>query len=377
MAQTAPSEMSDGGARTTLTRGRPRDAPPKRPWRWVGRVVFLLAGAATLYVLAPQLLDVWEQVPQIETLGWVGLAAMVVLEAGSFVSVWWLHRIALPGLTWFAAATTQLTANAVSRAVPGGAAMGAGVSVRMWTIAGVRLGPAAGALAATSLISTATLLALPVVALAVAAFGAPIPRNLTVVAGGAGVLAAVLFGAGTILMTSERAAGATARLLERLTGAVARRFGRGGVGAGDLLQHRRDLLGALGPRWHAALAAAVGNWTFDYAALAAALVLLDTNPRFSLVLLAYAVAAVLTMIPITPGGLGFVEAGLTALLVVAGTPSSSALLATLAYRIVSFWLPLAIGPFAWLLFRHRYHRPLDLEHLPEPPSASPSPDRVG
>jgi uncharacterized membrane protein YbhN (UPF0104 family) len=345
-------------------------------WRWVGRVLFLLAGAATLYILAPQLLDVWEQAPQIETIGWAGLAAMVVFEGCSFVSVWWLHRIALPGLGWFAAGTTQLTANAVSRSVPGGAAMGAGVSVRMWTIAGVRLGPAAGALAATSLISTATLLALPVVALSIAAFGAPIPRNLTVVAGGAGVLAAVLFGLGTLLMTSERAAGATARFVERATGAVGRRFHRDGVRADDLLHRRSDLLEGLGARWHAALAAAVGNWTFDYAALAAALVLLDTNPRFSLVLLAFAVAAVLTMIPITPGGLGFVEAGLTSMLVVAGIPSSSALLATLAYRIVSFWLPLAIGPVAWLLFRRRYHQPLDLEHLPEPPPP-PAPEQIG
>ena len=328
--------------------------------------MFLLAGAATLYVLAPQLLDVWEQAPRVETIGWLGLAAMIGFEAGSFASVWWLHRIALPGLTWFAAGTTQLTANAVSRAVPGGAAMGAGVSVRMWTIAGVQLGPAAGALAATSLISTATLLALPLVALSVAVFGAPIPRNLTMVAGGAGLLAAVLFAVGTILMTSDRAANAAANLVERVAGAIGRRFGRTGVQADDLLRRRHDLVDALGTRWHAALAAAVGNWTFDYAALAAALVFLDTNPRFSLVLVAYGAAAVLTMIPITPGGLGFVEAGLASLLVVAGIPGSSALLATLAYRIVSFWIPLAIGPIAWMLFRRRYHEPLDLEHLPEP-----------
>ena len=84
--------------------------------------------------------------------------------------------------------------------------MGAGVSVKMWTIAGVDLGNAAGALAATSLISMATLFLLPFVALCVAAFGAPIPRNLAVVAGGAGVLAELLFGIGTLLMASDRAA---------------------------------------------------------------------------------------------------------------------------------------------------------------------------
>ena len=83
--------MTDGGRGEGRRKGR---------WRWVGRVVFLLAGGATLYVLAPQVLDVWAQAPEIQTIGWVGLAAMVVLEACSFVSSWWLHRIAMPGLTW-------------------------------------------------------------------------------------------------------------------------------------------------------------------------------------------------------------------------------------------------------------------------------------
>lgn len=321
-------------------------------------------------MLTPQLLDTWEQAPRIRTIGWVGLGAMVACETASFVCVWQLHRVALPGLSWFSASTTQLTANAVSRSVPAGAAMGAGVSVRMWTIAGIDVGPAAGALAATSLISTATLLTLPVVALLVAVWGAPIPRNLTVVATGGGLLAAVLFGVGAVLMSSTNAAEATAGAVQRVTHLLGRPLRRGGVRAEDLLHRRHDLKQALGPRWIGALAASVGNWTFDYAALAAALVFLDTNPRFSLVLVAYGAAALLTMIPITPGGLGFVEAGLASLLVIAEVPGSSALLATLAYRIVSFWLPLLAGPVAWMLFRRRYHQPLDLQHLAK---AGPSP----
>ena len=60
----------------------------------------------------------------------------------------------------------------------------------------------------------------------------------------------------------------------------------------------------------------------------------------ALVLLAYSASMVLAMIPITPGGLGFVEAGLTGLLALAGVNAGDAVLATLAYRMVSFWLPL-------------------------------------
>ncbi len=48
------------------------------------------------------------------------------------------------------------------------------------------------------------------------------------------------------------------------------------------------------------------------------------------------------------------EASLASLLVLAGVPSSSAFLATLAYRLVSYWLPVLAGGPAYLIFRHRY-----------------------
>ena len=55
--------------------------------------------------------------------------------------------------------------------------------------------------------------------------------------------------------------------------------------------------------------------------------------------------------PITPGGLGFVESGLTALLVVIGVPVDVSVIATLLYRLVSFWLPIPIGVLAWAGWR--------------------------
>jgi uncharacterized protein (TIRG00374 family) len=79
-----------------------------------------------------------------------------------------------------------------------------------------------------------------------------------------------------------------------------------------------------------------------------------SHPRPSLVLVAYAIAGLLGMIPLTPGGLGIVEAGLTGLLVLAEVNSSQAVLATLTYRIASYWAPLVAGPIAYGLFRYRY-----------------------
>ena len=74
----------------------------------------------------------------------------------------------------------------------------------------------------------------------------------------------------------------------------------------------------------------------------------------TLVLLAYVAAALLGMIPLTPGGLGFVEAGLTAMLALAGVAGAAAAVATLAYRLISFWLPIPIGGLAYAVFRRRY-----------------------
>jgi uncharacterized protein (TIRG00374 family) len=72
------------------------------------------------------------------------------------------------------------------------------------------------------------------------------------------------------------------------------------------------------------------------------------------VLLAFCAAQLLAQIPVTPGGLGFVEAGLTALLTLAGVGAGAAVLATFAYRLVSYWLPLPVGMVAWILHRRRY-----------------------
>jgi uncharacterized protein (TIRG00374 family) len=61
------------------------------------------------------------------------------------------------------------------------------------------------------------------------------------------------------------------------------------------------------------------------------------------VLLAFCVAQLLAQIPVTPGGLGFVEAGLTAMLTLVGVPAGAAVVATFAYRLFSYWLQLPLG----------------------------------
>jgi uncharacterized protein (TIRG00374 family) len=325
--------------------------------RIIGRVLMLVIAAVALYGLAPQLLDMWDSVPRLSGIAPLWFAVMFLLMTGSYASVWWLTRIALPQVPWFVAATSQLVSNAVAKAVPGGAAMGAAAGYRMLAVSGVNKGTAGAALTATGIISNAVLLMLPLVALMISVIGAPVPRGLDRVAWGGAALFLVLFAFGFVLVRYDRPLLLFGRLIERLSGFVLRRLRRDGGPTAEGFVHQRDLMvSGLGARWKKALLAAVGNWLLDYFALVAALMAVGVSPRFSVVLLAFGAAAVLGMIPITPGGLGFVEAGLTAMLVVAGVPSDQALLATLAYRIVSYWLPLPAGLIAHLLFRHRYGR---------------------
>jgi len=126
-----------------------------------------------------------------------------------------------------------------------------------------------------------------------------------------------------------------------------------------LLEKRDEIRATLGRRWWQALLLSAGRLAFDYLCLLFALRATGSHPRPSLILVAYAVAGIIGMIPLTPGGLGLVEASLTGLLVLAEVNSSQAVLATLTYRIASYWLPLLAGPVAYGLFKLRSRpRPL-------------------
>ena len=306
-------------------------------------------GAVVFYGLLPRTVDLWSQVPSLRSIGLVALIFVALLQFAS----WWcsagLDRVALPDLSRFAAITASLAANAVSRVVPAaGGALGMRTKKRMWTAAGIEVGTAGSAIAATTFMSLATLFVLPVVTLLLALIGTPVPRSLVWVGVGGAGLFVVLFGVGMGLLTNDTVLRAVARFAQACGAKIGRQ-----VTAEGIEEERDRLRVVLGRRWSSALALSVGIWAFDYLSLVAVLVALHTKPHLSVVLLAFTAAKILAMIPITPGGLGIVEAGLVGVLTLAGIPAAPALLATLAYRIASFWLSLPTGLIAWRLVMHR------------------------
>ncbi len=317
-------------------------------------LVFLGAAAVGLYLVWPQLLDLWDAVPGLYTIKWFWFVLMVLLEAGAFACYWGMMRVTTREPRWFVIATTQLASNAFTRIVPGGAASGAPLGYQMLVTSGSEKGQAVTGLTANTLLSNAVLFLLPILSLPAILGGAPIDPSLlrTMIVGV--VLAVLIMVGGAVALFTDRALLFVGRAVRRVLNRV-RKGGapRDGLPA-RLLVERDFVKGALGDRWWVALPCAAGNWLLDFGALLAALAAVGASPRPSLVLLGYVVAAILAWVPLTPGGLGFVEVGLTATLGLAGVGAAEATTAVLAYRLVSFWLPIPAGLVAGVLYRRRF-----------------------
>lgn len=322
----------------------------------VRHVAFLGLAALGLYVVWPTLWDVFATLPELRTIEpwwFVGMAAAI---AASATCVWWLYRTVLHVHSWYLVATSQLASAAFGRIVPGGSAGGMAMQYQMLTMAGVPGGRVASSIAAVSYISGTAILALPLFALPALVGVIPIESTLRRVGlFGLGLAAAVILFAALVL-TIDHPLHWLGRGLDRVKGAVLRRPSRHPDIADKLLAERDIVRRVLGGNWRAALLAALGQRAFDFAALVMAVYATGARPNPLLVLLAYAVAQILTVVPITPGGLGFVEVGLVGFLRFAGLDPVASLLATLAYRLVAYWVPLPLGGVAYGLYVHHYHR---------------------
>jgi uncharacterized protein (TIRG00374 family) len=346
--ETSQLTSSEGGVTHAKPAGR-------AVWRRYGRPgLLVLVTGISLYLLLPSLLAVFSSWRSLTHLTWYWAALALLSEAGSFVCLWELNRIALRETSWFTVACAQLSGNAAGKIVPGGGAAATAFSVAMLRRAGVEVGHATAALGASASLQLGTALALPLLALPAIVGGAPVSRSLAVSAYLGAVVLVLLIGAGALAFVFDRPLAAAGQAVQWGLNETIRRHRK----IADLprrLLAQRDFVGTtIGQRWIAALFSAAGRTGFDYIALLCALRAVGAEPRPSLLLLAYAGAQLLALIPLTPGGLGFVEAGLVGTLTLAGVAPEDALLATLTYRLVSYWLPIPAGGVAYVAFRRRY-----------------------
>jgi uncharacterized membrane protein YbhN (UPF0104 family) len=230
--------------------------------------------------------------------------------------------------------------------------------------AGVPAARAASGMTASSLLVFGVLLGLPVLALPAIIAGAPVNRGLERAAIAGGAMFALIFAGGAWAFASDRPLRWLGRAFEAVHNRLLRRREPLTELPDRFVAERGVVRRTLGERWWEALLYAGGRWVLDYLSLLCALTAVGADPRPSLVLLAYVAAQALGSLPLTPGGLGFVEAGLTGMLALAGVPGGQAVVATLAYRLVSFWLPIPAGGLAAILHRRRYGTEVIPERVP-------------
>ncbi len=332
------------------------------------RMVGLGITGAALYVVAPTILSVLHAFPQLRGVSPWWFPVLLVLQIACFGGNWVLVRFALRTKRWFPIVTSQLAGNSVSRVLPGGVAAGPALQAAMLARSGYPGVLTATAMSSTGLLLTGTLLLLPLLAIPAVLAGLTLPRELEFGLAVSLVLALVITAIGVLLLRTDRPLRRAAEFTAVIQRRLLRKPGDASALTRRLLNERDEVRSSFRNNPYRALVIAAITRLLDYLTLVAALLAVGVRTDPTLVLLAFVGSAALSMVPITPGGVGFVEAGLTGLLALAGVPANEALVGTLLYRLTSYWIPLPVGLFAYLLWHHRAGD--DRDRNIEPPSAA-------
>jgi uncharacterized protein (TIRG00374 family) len=324
----------------------------RRVTRPLRRIGVLLAGALLVeYVVFPQLAGARKALHLLGGVNGYLLGAALVLEGSALVAYAALTASLLPvdgRPSLWRVLRINLATLAVSHVLPGGSAAAGAVGFDLLGDAGVSGADAGFALATQALGSALVLNALLWLGLLVS-----IPaRGFNPIYGTAALIGAVLIGvvaSAVVLLT--RGEQRAARLLcsaathvplldpTVVEQAVHRVAARLRTLAGD----REVMARAIG--W------ATANWVLDAAALWVSLAAFGYRVGPDGLIVAYGLANVTAAIPVTPGGLGVMEAVLTTSLVGFGAPRGVAILGVVAWRLANFWLPIPAGGAAYLSLR--------------------------
>jgi putative heme transporter len=308
--------------------------------------------------------EVWGVVKELSW-GWIGaLLGVTVINLATFAPPW---QVALPGLSFVQAITVTQASTALSIVVPGGIAAGIAGSYGVLRGWGFSVRDVTRAITLTGLWNQFLNLSFPVVAVfLLAIYGESTAALATVAFVGVAILG-VLVGGFVLVLVSDRLAEDIGDVAARLAnwglgkirrGPVSwdgRSFERFRAEAGDFLERRWHLL---------TLAALLGNLTVFLVLLVSLRALGVSSSQVSAheAFAAWALVRIIASVPITPGGIGVVELGLTGALVGFGGANASVVAAVLVYRFLTAVPTLVLGLAAALTWRRqgvRVHREPD------------------
>jgi putative heme transporter len=302
--------------------------------------------------------DVWDVVKDLSWWWIVALLLSVLLNTATYGPPW---MAALPGLSYWHSTRVTLASTALSSVAPGGAAVGMASSFAMLKAWGFQGRPVGLAVVLTSIWNQLVILGVPIVALAGVVAQGGRNRTLELVA----MIALAVF----VLIVVGFAVGlSSARLARRVGDRAARTVSwakrivhKAPVKwkGESFVRFREETIGLIRERWwFLTLATLAGHLTVFIVLLVSVRAVGIPRVEVSIVeaFAAWALARVLGSIPITPGGVGFVELGLTGVLVAFGASNAEAVAATLIYRFLTVVPTLVFGLLTaatWNLGRRR------------------------
>jgi putative heme transporter len=339
------------------------DSDPAAPGRSVVRrrlavrVLLAVAVVGIIYFgLLPKLVDVGEVGATLRAMTWlelVSLSAAAVWNLGSYLLP---QLVALPGLSFRQAALESHASTAVGNLLPAGQAVALGVTYRFYSSYGFGRPEITLSLLVQGIWNNFIKLGMPVVALGLLVFTGRAAGELAPIAMiGVAVLAVALTGFALSLSSERRAwriGGALAALAappRRLAGRTARP-----PWPEAAVRFRALAISLLGPRWHwLTLTTLISHLSLFLVLLLALrhVGVADSQVSWVEALAAFALVRLLSAVPITPGGLGVVELGLAAALVLAGGDKAQVVAAVLVFRVLTFLLPIPLGAVAYWLWR--------------------------
>jgi uncharacterized membrane protein YbhN (UPF0104 family) len=282
-------------------------------------------------------------------LSWLDIAALVgaaALNVVTFAPPW---MICMPGLGFPRALLVTQASTATTYVAPGGAAPGVAVSFTMLRAWGYASREVAVTVAVTGVWNQLIIFGSPPLALALLAL---VGENNNPVLQSFAIVGVIVFGAALGLFAGVLSSADLARragdLLGSLLGAVSCLIRRGSVSFGgeSVVRFRADALGLLRSKWHLiTLATLAGQLSVFFVLLVTVRVVgIGAGSLTGLeIFAAWSVAKLLGSLPVTPGGIGVIELGLTSLLVGFGGPHAKVVAAVLVYRFLTVVPTLVLG----------------------------------
>jgi uncharacterized protein (TIRG00374 family) len=321
----------------------------------IRRTAYLIAFGIAIYLLIPRLGGLERNIEALHHAHlWLMLLGVVV-EAGSLAAYIALYRSVLgaQGARVSARAAGQgvMAGFLISHLVPGGSVAGTIANVKTMEREGIGARTTGLAITLSAIVSDIALAGLFLAGAIYSLIKGSVPVAFVVTAVVIIPILGALVGLVFLFAFRREQAGRAVHWIARLLHRVASRIDADGLERHTLevADETRSVL--TGRRFFEALGLALANWLLDVFVLYLFFLAVGHHQHFGALLVAYAVANLVSAIPITPSGLGVMEATLVAISVGFGAPRSTAVVAVLGYRLVNFWLPLPIGAAAYLRAR--------------------------